>query len=87
LQKGKEAVSVILFRGVTRSIPRIQLALKYQKFLHDQMLLWLPYVAQSIVSPEIFAHMMEIFNGFELHFSPESDNDLMLLARGPTTIS
>jgi hypothetical protein len=38
-------------------------------------------MAQSNVSPHAFTHFMEIFDGAELHFAPETSDDLMLLAQ------
>jgi hypothetical protein len=38
-------------------------------------------MVQSDVSPDAFTHFMEILSGAELHFSPETSDDLMLLAR------
>jgi hypothetical protein len=81
LQKGKEAISVIVFRGVPHSIPPTQLAINCQKFLDDPILLSLPYVIQSDASPDAFSHFMEILNGSETQFSPQIADDLMLLAR------
>jgi hypothetical protein len=81
LQKGKEVVSVILFRDVLHSVPSIDLLHQCQKFLDDPSILPSPYVVQSNVSPDAFAHFMEILDGAELHFSPETFDDLVLLAR------
>jgi hypothetical protein len=39
------------------------------------------YLVQSDVSPNALPHFMEILGGAELHFSPETSCDLMLLAR------
>jgi hypothetical protein len=81
LYKGKEVVSVIVFRDVPHSIQRSQLAINYQKFLDDPILLSVPYVVQSDASPDAFSHFMEILNGSEPQFSPQITDDLMLLAR------
>jgi hypothetical protein len=40
-----------------------------------------PYAIHSNVSPDAFMHFMEILCGAERHFSPETFDDLMLLAR------
>jgi hypothetical protein len=38
-------------------------------------------VVQSNVPPDAFTHFMEILNGAELYFLPETFDDLMLLTR------
>jgi hypothetical protein len=38
-------------------------------------------VGQSDVSPDAFTHFMEILSGAELHFSPETSDDLILLGQ------
>jgi hypothetical protein len=81
LYKGKEVVSVIVFRDVPHSIQRRQLAINCQKFLGDPILLSVPYVVQSDASPDAVSHFMEIFNGSDPQFSPQITDDLMLLAR------
>jgi hypothetical protein len=81
LQKRKEAVSVIVFCGVPHSVPRIELIHDCQKFLNDPIFFSSPYVVQSNVSPDAFTHLMEILDGAELYFSPETYENLMLLAR------
>jgi hypothetical protein len=81
LQKRKETVSLIIFRDVPHSVPCIELPHHCQKFLDDPLLLSSPYVVQSGVSPDAFTYFMEIHSGAELHFSPETSDDRMLLAR------
>jgi hypothetical protein len=81
LQKGKEAVSLILFRDVPHSVPCIELLHQCQKFLDDPSLLSPPYVVQSKVSPEALTHFMEILDGAMLHFSLKTVDDPILLAR------
>jgi hypothetical protein len=72
---------VILSRDVPHPVTCIELLHQCQTFLDDASLLWLPDVIQSNVSPDAFTHFMEIPDGAELHFSPETFHDLMLLAR------
>jgi hypothetical protein len=81
LQKGKEAVSLIIFRDVPHSVSCIELSHQRQKFLDDPTLLSSPYMVQSNVSLDAFRHFMEILDGTELQFCPETFDDLMLLAR------
>jgi hypothetical protein len=81
LYKGKEVVSVIVFRDVPHSIQRSQLAINCQKFLDDPILLSVPYVILSDASSDVFLHFMEILNGSEPQFYPQIVDDLMLLAR------
>jgi hypothetical protein len=81
LLKGKEVVSVILFRDAPYSVRRIELLQHYQKFLDDLTLLSSPYMVQSNVSPGAFTHFMEILDGAEPHFSQKTVDDLMLLAQ------
>jgi hypothetical protein len=71
----------IIFRDVPHSVPRIELLHHCQKFLDDPFLLSSPYVVQSDVSPDAFTHFMEILSCAELHFPPETYDDLMLLAQ------
>jgi hypothetical protein len=72
---------VIIFRNVQHSIPRIEMPHHRQKFLDDPILLSSPYVVQSDVSPEAFTYFMEILGGAEAQISPETVDNLMLLAR------
>jgi hypothetical protein len=58
LQKGKGAVSMIVSRGVPRSVPRLQLARHCPTFSDDPCLMPLPYAIQSNVSPDAFALFM-----------------------------
>jgi hypothetical protein len=81
LYKGKEVVSVIVFRDVPHSIQRSQLAMNCQKFLDDPIVPLVPYVVQSDASLDAFSHLMESLNGSEPQFSPQISDDLMLLAR------
>jgi hypothetical protein len=81
LEQRKEAVSLIIFRDVPHSVRRIELLHHYQKFLGDPTLLSSSYVVQSNVPPDAFTHVTEILDGAELHFSPETLYDLMLLVR------
>jgi hypothetical protein len=81
LQKGKEAVTLIIFHNVPHSVSRIGLLHHYQKFLDDPILLSSVDVVQSDVSSDAFTRFMEIRGGAELHGSPEILDDLMLLAR------
>jgi hypothetical protein len=74
-------VSVIVFRYVPHSIQRSQLAINCQKCLDDPILLSVPYVVQSDALPDAFSHFIEILNGSEPQFSPQSANNLMVLAR------
>jgi hypothetical protein len=71
----------IIFHDVPHSVPRIELVHHCQKFSGDPSLLSLPYVVQLNVSPDAFTHFIEILGGAELHCSPETFDDLMLLAR------
>jgi hypothetical protein len=52
-----------------------------QKSLHDPIALSPPYVVQFHVSHDTFTHFMEIRDGVESHFSPETFDELMVLAR------
>jgi hypothetical protein len=81
LQKEKEAVSVIVFRDVSHSVRRVKLLHHCQKFRGHPILLSSLYVIQSHVSPDGFTHFMEILGGAQLHFAPETSDDLLLLAR------
>jgi hypothetical protein len=81
LLKGKEVVSVIIFRDAPYSVRRIELLQHCQKFLDDPSLLSSPYMVQSNVSPGAFTHFIEILNGSEPHFSQETVDDLILLAQ------
>jgi hypothetical protein len=81
LQKGKEAVYVILFRDVPHSAACIERLDQCHKFLDDPSLLSSSYVVQSNVSPGAFMYFMEILDATERHLSPETFDDLMLLAR------
>jgi hypothetical protein len=72
---------VIIFRHVPHSVPRIELLRHCQKFLDNPILLSSPYVIQSVVPPDDFTHFMEILGGAELHFSPDTSDDLIKLAR------
>jgi hypothetical protein len=78
LQKGKEVVSVIVFRGVLHSIQRTQRAINCQKFLDDPILLSLPDVVESDASPDGFPHFMEILKCSEPQFYPQIANNVML---------
>jgi hypothetical protein len=81
LQKGREAVSVIIFLDTLHSVPRIELLRYCQKFLDDSILLLSLYAVRSYASPDAITHFMEILGGAELHFSPETSHDLMLLTQ------
>jgi hypothetical protein len=81
IQEGMEVVSVIVFRDVTHSAPRIEPAMNDQKSLSDPIPLSVPYVVESNPSPSPFVHFRVILDGFEQHFSPQAGNNLMLLAR------
>jgi hypothetical protein len=81
LQKGNEAVSVILFHDVPYSVPRIEWLYHCQRFFEDPILLSSPDLVQSDVSSGAFTHFIEISGGTKLHFSPEASDDLMLLFR------
>jgi hypothetical protein len=72
---------VIVFRDVSRSVPRIELLHRCQKFRSDPILLPSPYVIQSHVSVDAFTHFTEILGAAERHSYPEISDDLMLLAR------
>jgi hypothetical protein len=81
LQKGEEVVSVIFFRDVISLILPIHLAEHRQKILDDPILLSAPYLVLSTVSLDGFALFLETLDGIEPPFSPETFDDLMLLAR------
>jgi hypothetical protein len=81
LQKGKEVVSVILFRDVLHSVPSIELLHQCQKFFDDPSCLSSLYMIRSNASLDAFKHFMKILDGANIHFSPETFNNLMLLAR------
>jgi hypothetical protein len=81
LQKEKEVISVILFRGVSHSIPCIQPAQHCQGSLDDPILLSTFYVIQSNIPPNAFTHFMKILDGAESYSPPLTIGDLMLLAR------
>jgi hypothetical protein len=51
------------------------------EILHYPSLLSLPYMVQLNVSPDPLTHFMGIPDGAELHFSRETFDDLVLLAR------
>jgi hypothetical protein len=81
LQKGKETVSVIIFRDVRHSVLRTKLLNHYQKLLNDPIVLSSPYVVQSDVSSDAFTDFTEILSSAELHCPLETSDDLMSLAR------
>jgi hypothetical protein len=81
VQKGKEAVSLIIFRYVPHSVPRIELLPHCQKVLGDPTLLLLLYMVQSNVSPDAFKSFVEILGGAKPHYSRETFDGLMLVAR------
>jgi hypothetical protein len=80
LQTCKNLVSAIVFRDVRYSIPCAQEALERKKFLDQSILLPLPFIIQLDGYPDAFWHFMEIRNDLEPQFSPEINEDLMLLA-------
>jgi hypothetical protein len=53
----------------------------YTNVFDNPNLLSSPYAVQSNVPLDAFTHSMEILDGTELHFSPETFDDLVLLAR------
>jgi hypothetical protein len=80
LAEGEGSGSCDPFCDAAHSIPHIQEAYRCQKLRDDPVLLSPASIVQSNLLPETLMRFMEIFDGVVPRFSPETFDDLMLLA-------